>query len=337
MKGSVDKNICSVGLDLGSSSLKTIAIEKTSQGAKLLSFNIKDRLPEKEKKLTDQIQELFKEIKLRPTAMNISVPGQDTIVRFVDFPKMEKKDLANALSFEAEKYIPFDLDQVYMDHVILSEDEKTGQMKVLLAAAKKDPVDQLLRVAQKLDIIIGVIDSDPFATFNAFSYLNDLSGGVGYAFLDMGDAHVDILLSDGGEPGLIRQVKVGMADFRKAISKKLSVPETKAAQLLFNMPKDHKNDLGQVFRPVIASLVKEVKMSLSYFENKHSCVVENVFVSGGLSNQKDILQLIQTALDSELKVWDPFEKVELSKKVAREEVQYVSSQLAVSLGLALRD
>lgn len=330
------KKKTSVGLDIGSHSLKVVAVDISPEGEELVAYNLQKRLPQSSQPLEEQIKTIFDDTGISPEAVNLSVSGSDIIVRFVDFPKMDERQLANALSFEAEKYIPFNIDEVILDHIVLGDSEQPGQVRVMIAAARKNAINRLLDICQKLGLQPGVIDSDPFAVFNSFSMFNELPQDDGYAFIDMGYTKSDILLCRGIEPGLMRQIQVGGRDLVKAICKELAVPEEKAMKIKLGLFVDHAERAKEAYLPILENLAREIQLSMGYFENRYSCPIKRIFLSGGESKDKETLDFLKEVLNMELILWDPFEKMVLGDNISKEELPGHASQLVVGLGLALR-
>ncbi len=328
----------SVGLDIGSYSVKVVSMGKESGRNILSAYNIK-RIPvgQKGSKIENVIKETLDEIELHPESINLSISGPDVIVRFINLPKMSKQQLEGALSFEAEKYIPFDINEVVLDSIILGEGTESGQMQVLLAAAKRELVESVVHTAEKLDMAVNLLDISPFAVFNAFANSNQPDAESGTAFLHIGHSQTDVLVSIGGVPSFMRQIQIGGRDVTAAICKGMSISPEKAEESKLGIGDVDKDALLGATTPVLEDMIKEVQLSMGYFENRYNKNVKEVFCSGGMIYQAGVIEFLVEKLGIEVKQWNPIKGLDVTDTISREDVDSVAAQLAVSIGLAIRD
>ncbi|MBU1083801.1 MAG: type IV pilus assembly protein PilM [Candidatus Omnitrophota bacterium] len=326
-----------VGLDIGSYSLKVVSLEKRAETQTLRAYNIKS-VPWniKETELKKAIKELLKGAELSPSEVNLSLSGPDVIVRFVNLPKMKKDQLESALVYEAEKYIPFSVNEVVLDSIIIGEIQEHGQMKVLLAAAKRELVDARIRLLSELGIGINILDIAPFAVYNAFIRSHELPAEEVSAFLNIGHSQTDVLVFSDGMPCFMRQIQIGGKNITDLISRELSVSEDEAEKAKSVPDESLGDDVRAIQIQVIKEIVNELHLSFGYFENRYNKRVSKIYCSGGAVSQKDKIALIGKELGMDIKGWDPIGRIKLDETIPEEEILSVSPQLAVAIGLALR-
>ncbi len=327
----------SIGLDIGTYSIKVTSLETGSNGKTLTSYNVKTlpidiKSTQKEK----MIRETLEEIALKPEAVNLSVSGPDVIVRFIDLPNMTKDQLVNALVFEAEKYIPFNVNEVILDSIILGAAGDPSQMRVLLAAVKKDHVENLAKMMDNMGMRINCIDIDPFAMFNAYLNSVKVEEEESSAFLLIGHSTTDILISIGSIPCFMRQIQIAGRDITVAISKALSVPEEKAEKIKKEQDKESADRISQAMSGVLDDLIRELQLSFGYFENRFNRSIKTVFSSGGQVYQDGVLDYLSKKLGIEIRTWDPLKGITLDGSISGKDIESVSGMLAVSIGLSLR-
>jgi len=326
-----------IGLDIGNFAIKVTALMPRSDKPLLTAYNVKniplyDSKPAKVGKL---IKEALDEIDLSPNEVNLSISGSNVIVRFIDLPKMSKEQLENAMIFEAERYIPFSVNEVILDFLILDAPE-SGQMNVLLAAAKRDFVQSRIELLQKLGININILDISAFAGFNAFRSCNSLVEETGTAFLDLGHSQTNLLVTGGDIPRFMRVIQIGGKDITTALSEDLGVTLQEAEELKMGGARQDDEKVQQSTYAVLDELIKEIKLSFGYFENKYNGSIGNVYCSGGMIYQHGILEYLKQKMGTEFRTWNPIGGVEISDSLSREAIEPVSGQLAVSIGLGLR-
>jgi len=324
-----------VGLDIGNYSIKVVSILKDTSGRILTAYNIKNiPIGTKPGEAGKLVQEALGEVDIRSKEVNLSVSGSSVIVRFISLPKMSKEQLENAMIFEAEKYMPFSVNEVIMDFSIL-DDAAGGQMNVLLAAAKKDFIQSRIELLERLGLEISAIDVNAFALFNAFSVSNTFSGDKGTVFLDLGYSQTNILIVTKGVPRFMRLIQIGGKDIIDMLAEEAGITADKAEEQKLSDTSAEK--VQNCTTRVMDELVKEIKLSLDYFENKYNMAVGEIYCSGGLVYQKGLIEYLQEKLGNQLMIWDPLKGLDVAENLSRESIAPVASRLTACIGLALRD
>ncbi len=325
-----------VGLDIGNYAIKVVSLRKEGDKNILTAYNIKN-IPfgSKETDIKKLIAETFDEIDIHPEDVNLGFSGPSVIVRFIDLPKMNKDQLASALTFEAEKYIPFNVNEVVMDFIMLGDSTEMGKMKVLLAAAKKDLVESRVALMDELGMSINILDIDSLAAFNAFTIAHSVED-TGSAFFHFGHSQTDVLISVGKSPCFMRQVQIGGRDIDNAISKDMGVPMDKAEELRLKAEGEERERVDQSASSILDDIVREMQLSFGYFENRYGTSISNVYCSGGMMFQENTIKYLASKTGYELKRWNPVKGMNLADHISKEDIDKVGAQLAVSVGLALR-
>lgn len=332
-----DRNEAAIGLDIGSYSIKVTAVEKISGNNTLSAYNIKNTFLDAKNLTREQfVRETFDEIDLRPETVNLSISGPDVIVRFINLPKMSRDQLEGALTFEAEKYIPFNISEVILDFLILGDASEAGQMKVLLAAAKREPIREKAEMIERMGMTANLIDTDPFAMFNAFTESNSPIEDSGNVFLDLGHSQTNVLISIGVVPAFIRQIQIGGSDFTKALCDSMGITPEKAEELKMSSEEADIQKIMQATSSVFEDLIKEMQLSFGYFENRYNKSIGGVYSSGGMSCQSGVTGHLSEKLGIRVSNWDPLKNIEFSDNLSKQDIDLVAPQLAVSIGLALR-
>ncbi|MBF0217029.1 MAG: type IV pilus assembly protein PilM [Candidatus Omnitrophica bacterium] len=325
-----------IGLDVGSHSIKTVVVDTSKTKPVLSAYNVK-LVPSGKKKIPiDQlIKELFDEINIKPSEINLSISGGDVIVRFITLPRMDKASLEESMVFEADRYIPFNVNEVIMDFAIL-DDAGEGKMNVLLAAAKSDFVEGQLELFRKIGIRVNLMDINAFSVFNAFSMSNDIDPVQGTGFFDLGHSQTTVMIATGKMPRFMRVIQTGGKDITKAISEDMGVTQEEAENIKYDQPKGMEDKVARATSVVIDELVKEMQLSFSYFENKYGKGIDHIYCSGGMVYQKGVQNIIGEKLGLKVNGWDVLGGLSMADSLSREALSGVSSQLAAAIGLGLR-
>lgn len=331
--GSFASEKVSIGLNLGFSAVKLVRLRFHKDSPELCGFAIEHSQADME----DILRKLTQDVPSK--SVNISVSGQQAIIRYIDFPKMKPEELRQALKFEAQKHIPFPVSEVSIDGCILRDDLPDNKMKVLLAAVKKDLIEQRLKLLSAAGLSVNVIEIDSISLVNAFNYNyadDDKVKNKTVALLNIGSATSNLNIIENGLLAMSRDIAIGGNNLTQRIADSAGV-DFKAAEVL-KTGKDKKLDAKAVaaIEPVFAKLAQEVRTSFDYHESRSASSVEGIFISGGASLHPGINELFGTYLGLDVASWDPLRKLKVASTVDQEKLKSVSGQLAVAIGLGLR-
>jgi type IV pilus assembly protein PilM len=223
-----------------------------------------------------------------------------------------------------------------LDFLILGSAPEAGQMRVLLAASKREPVKAMIKTIENLGMTVNIMDTDPFAMFNTFIETKSPQEDAGSAFLDLGHSQTDVLITIGKLPCFMRQIQMGGKDITGAICDSLSVSPEKAENYKMGIGKMDKNIVTQATIQVLDNLVKEIQLSFGYFENRYNKGVSAIYCSGGMIYQEGVVGYLTEKLGVSVQKWNPTDGINISENLSKQDIDSVASQLAVSIGLALR-
>jgi type IV pilus assembly protein PilM len=338
-RGEPAKNKLSVGVDVGSHSIKVAVLGSSHGNPVLEAYNVRDFLPGegKQDNIGGSVREVLSEIDINIVKVNLSISGPDVIVRFITLPKMTKEQLDAALVFEAEKYIPFNIREVVLDSVILGDAAETGQMRVLLAAAKRDLIEERVRIFAEAGMKVNFVDISAFSCFNAFISSSVSASKSVTALLDMGHSQTSIVISIDGTPFFTRQIQVGGREIDTLIARNLSISPEKAAEFKQGKGDFDTTAVSGCIRKVLDDIIREIQLSFGYFEGTCNHSIETMYCSGGLLYAPGVFDHLVEKIGADVRKWDPFQKIKISSSISKEDLDSISLRLAVSAGLALRD
>ncbi len=289
-----------VGLDIGTSYLKVLMLVPQEHGDfELASFAIEPFEGERSKEtIARTIRRILDASDIRPHKVVSSVAGQSVVVRQVIFPNMSEEELKSALRYEAEKYIPFNINDVYLDAQVIDVEEAENKMKVLIVAAKKELIDEHLSYLKEAGLEAEVIDCDSIAVTNAFIFNNPgLGKAKTLALINIGASMTNVCILKDEILIFVRDIPIG-------------------AQSLEN-------------------LETQIRLSFDYYENQFGKGINGIYLSGGGSRQPGLEEHLKQAFGIEALAWNPSKNLAISPKISKEMLKDNLSQLAVCVGLAM--
>lgn len=332
------KEKISIGLDIGNYSIKYVKLAsgKGVSGYRLLDFGVHQLSGSGS---TGRLAQELNAVgaSLSEKSVNVSISGPSVVVRYILLPTMKKEELDSSMQFEAEKYIPFNINEVMLDHQIL-EPNVGGKMRVLLVAAKRDVVEERIKLIQQARMTVNIIDVDSFALINAFVLNNpdDPDSDTIKALLNIGENVSSVNIIKHGLSYFTRDFPIGGREITKAICDRLGMDAVRARGLK-HTPGSSGQEVMEATKPVLMSILDEVRLSLSYYENQFGSGADEVYLSGGSVNQQGFSQLFTDTLGLNCQLWDPAKALTLAKDISQVELDKVKHELPVAIGLALRE
>ncbi|MFC1706380.1 type IV pilus assembly protein PilM [Planctomycetota bacterium] len=335
-----------LGLDIGSSEIKAIEFQRGSGDAlSITAFAASPVNAPEETKFA--IKEVIRSGGFGTRRVVTSVSGRSVIVRYVTMLQMSRQDLQSAIRYEADKYIPFEVEEVQLDCQILEEDVGRGEgdqpeMKVLLVAVKKTMIEDHVALLRDCGLQPAVIDVDAFALGNAFESRasrthreREFDDKV-VALIDIGANKTNINIVKGKTSYFTREIYLAGNDFTEAVSRRLAIDTSEAEPLKLD-PRDRVGEVEEAILPTLEDLGNEIQLSFDYYENQFDKEVEEVYISGGSAKLPGLARTFEGNFDKPIIFWDPLENLQVrADRVDEKALRARSGQLAVTVGLASR-
>jgi type IV pilus assembly protein PilM len=334
LKEKFAKERFSFGLDIGSRAIKIAKLKFFKDTIELCDFDLFPFQLD-----LGGVLKKFKHSKDIPY-VNIGVCGPSTVIRNVDFPLMNKNELKKALKFEAQKHIPFSINEVNIDGHILRENLQDNKMLILIAAVKKELINQRIKLLEGAGLRINIIDFDSLALVNAFSYNyaqeEEVKNKV-IALLNIGSALSSLNILENGFPRLSRDIHIAGNNFTQKIAETFGLDVKTAEELKLSPDNERLNKVLASAETVLANLASEIRVSFDYYESQSTSSVVKIFLSGGGSQFTGLRDMLSNLLGIEVEYWDPLRQINLSNDINSEKAKSLCGQLAVAIGLALRE
>ena len=311
-----------VGLDIGSTSIKIIALgsRKGSGPRPIMAQNLVPLSEDQEADASEAIKSAMAALRLPVRTVNVGVSGQWVIMRVVEMPALKPAEVKQALPFEAQRYLPFNVQDVVIDGEVLGPADE-NKLWVLIVACKKELLERRIDWIRRAGLDLALIDVDALALANSFLEQSDGRKIEGTrAVLNVGARLANLVIFQGSIPYLVRDIPWGGEKLYRSIAEQLGV-EPLAINDQFVKGESTPELLGAV-KTASEALVTEVQLSFDYFENRFGHPPEEIFISGGLSQLSLFLDALKSHLTQAVNTWMP--------------VSGLSGQFAVAYGLALR-
>jgi len=336
-----------IGLDIGTSSIKLIEIEESKGGHRLKNFGIstlpKDAIVNgsivNHDAVVSSIQQILSNLKIKTKDVVASISGHPVIIKKITMPVATDEELEESIKFEAEQYIPFDLEEVNIDFQVLAvEEEKADQMNVMLVAAKKVMINDYTKVLSDAGLTPVILDIDVFALENAFEINYPLDEEQNAALIDVGASTININVIKGGLSAFTRDVFLGGNQITEDIQKQFGISFDEA-ETLKTSGDVNRDDFGgkEIVKQVCDNIASEIQKSLDFYSSTTYESVNKIYLSGGCAKIPFMKDIIEEKLNVSTEIIDCIRTVKYDENVFDPDyIKDISPLASVGIGLALR-
>jgi type IV pilus assembly protein PilM len=340
-----------VGLDIGSGAVKAVSLKKSRAGWSLVAAaevpvpvaGAHDSQSTQDAAVSETVNDVFEAMRLRRARVATALSGHAVIVKRLSLPSMSRAELAEAIPWEAEQYIPFDLNDVQIDYQVVnapSGDAAKTTVDVLLVAAKKERIEDRAALVAQSGRQPVVLDVEAFALANCYKVNYPERVDPLTALVHVGRTTTLVCLLEQGEPIFTRDIALGGQAHVDALmrdSATQGLDELAIRRILHGtLPSGVDADrVHTVLKDASTQLVREVRKSIEFF--KTSAPVERltrVILSGGAWEATGLVDLLTSEFSAPVDIFDPFRRVTRSARALGGES--VGPSYAVAVGLAMR-
>jgi type IV pilus assembly protein PilM len=334
-----------IGLDIGSGLIKIAVIDHGNGDPELTKVVITpllaDAIVEGEVMdpgiVTDAIRSAMEEAGVKSRGVVTAVGGRDVIIKKIQIERVKEQQARELMRWEAEQHVPFDMESVELDFQILDPEGDGMEMQVLLVAAKRELVENKMRMLTDAGIAPSIVDVDAFALHNAFelNHPDAMRGVVG--LVNIGHDVTNINVLDEGVPILTRDITVGTRRFREDLQRERGVSAEEAEQLLQGF--DRSPHLDAVIESRGEEIAVGVERAAAFLasSSRSASPLRVVFICGGGARVPGLADALGKRLRIPVELANPLAKLRVRDGALDSVVtDEVAPLLMLPIGLALR-
>ncbi len=343
-----------MAIDISSTGIKLVELGKTRAGYTLKSFAMvplpRDAIVENmiidSMAVSQGLVDALEQAKPSTRQVALAVSGNAVIIKNISLPLMSEFDLEAEIEIEADQHVPYDIDEVYLDFQILGENpDEPGQMDVVLAACKREIVDDYQLVLSEAGLTTKCVDCAVFALENASEMMGVFSSSPkeiadgeeeqAIGLINVGANLVNVNIIKSGKMAFVRDQFYGGQNLTEEIQKEHNI----SYQAAEAMKKERFHEVSpEALDRFYVGLTSEIVRSLDFYAANHGDhPVQHLSISGGCALLPDIATEIEQRLGISASVVNPFDHIKVNKR--KFDVDYLKREgaaLVVPVGLALR-
>jgi type IV pilus assembly protein PilM len=336
----------SIGLDIGSKTIKLVELEKVGEALALKSAGVVgykgmviDKMVEDKDfaELAGVLKKLFSDTKVSSKDVSVALPEAQVFTRAISFPLLTDQEVASAVKWEAEQYIPIPVAEAIIQHQII-ERRETGNppgVSVLLVASPRVLVEKYIKLLTMAGLNAVVVETELMALTRALAPANQTA-----ILIDFGAFSSDLAIVKNGQLTLSRSIPTAGDAFTRAIAQNLGVSLAQAEEYkkTYGFATNKlEGKVGGALDPIFGVVTSEIKKAISFYQSEQKGESPtSIVLSGGTSGMPDATGYLTKSLGIEVVIGNPFLKVQVDPQTAKSLSSY-APLYAISVGLALRN
>lgn len=342
------RNTLVVGIDIGSHAIKICQFKKNRESYQLLSLGsillpegaVDDGTLNDPEAVSIALSDLLKNLKIKNKKVGFSISGYSVIVKKIALEAMEDSLLENHIMAEAEQYIPFDREDVYLDYQDLkTTTDDNNRTEVMLVAAKKDVVQDYLDMLESLDLTPVLVDVDGFAFENSFELANPDVKNV--ALIDIGASKMSINILSNGISVVARDVVLGSQQLTDQIQDLLGIETEKAEAIKLGtiVVEDQIERIQQIYSSICTQWILEIKKSVDLYHANHPHQpLTKIVLGGGGAKVSGFKEFLEKETDLTVDIFTPFHGIQVNEKtIDPQYLKDIGPEMAIAAGIAIRE
>jgi type IV pilus assembly protein PilM len=346
-KSNSKKNL--VGLDIGSSSIKAVELQRKGNSYQLVNLGFENLQADtvvdgqimELNNVSNVITNIFNEHQIKTTRVAAGVSGHSVIVKNIVLPQMSEDELRESFSWHAEEHIPFDISDVNLDYQVTSRSSEA--LNVLMAACKSDKianVKQAIQLAGKQPV---VIDVDTFALQNCYELNYQPRTGDVVALLNIGASTMNINILNGTRSVFARDASVGGSQYTSLLQKELGLTfeQAEAVKRGYPLPDGiEARPIQPIIETVSDILALEIRKTMDFYRataEEGDEAIQKILVAGGSSKRPGLPEYLAKRFEISVELFDPFRQIAVDgRKFDPDYMREIVPDMAIAVGLALR-
>lgn len=336
----------SVGLDIGSKTIKVVELARDGgkfrlKAAGAVAFTGLELQHLSEEKdfatLALAVKKLFHDAKISSKDITIALPESLVFTRTLRFPLLTDQEVASAVKWEAEEYIPIPLNEAIVQHQIL-ERRETGtppQVLVLLVAAPRVLVEKFVKVVNMAGLNCINVETELLSLTRSLAPVDQTA-----MIIDFGAQSTDLAITKNEQLVLSRSIQTAGEAFTRAVAQYLGVANAQAEEYKRTYglsPEQLEGKVGSALEPVFKVVSEEIKKVIHFYQiEEKGQAPTTLILSGGTAGLPGLAPTLTKLLGLEVLIGNPFIKISVDAETAKNLASY-APLYSIAVGLAMRN
>lgn len=337
-----------IGLDIGTSTIKLVEVERKGRKFVLKNFgyvptppgsitngNINDSAS-----LSIAIEQLLQQTGTKSKKAAVGLSGSSVITKKISIPRIDESLLPDQLKWEAEQYIPFDVSEINLGyHILRNVPAPAEQMNILLVGAKRELVSKYVEVVEGAGLSCTVVDVSGFAMANCYEANYGVLTGEVVGLLSMGASFTQFVILEHGEVTFSREILFGGNNYTQEIQKaaNVNIEEAEALKISASQGQPVPQEVSEAIKQTNEVAAEEVRRVLDFLMTTSTDIaITKFYATGGAMASPGLLESFKTVLSVPVETLNCFQTIKYDKSFGDDYIQQIGPFVSTGVGLSMR-
>ena len=281
------------------------------------------------------LKDVMKESNIVTKDAVVAIPATSSFVTTLSFPVIPRKEIEEAIPYEARKYIPISISEVVLDWEIFDQQNNEDKVEVLLVAVPREMIEKLKRIATLANINLKALEVETFSLVRSL-VVND---STPTAIINLGSQSTTICMVDKGKLKVSHNLSRGSQELTNALQRGMGIDKDRAESIKKDTglsDKPEEKEITSISSPLVDVLFAEIERMISMQNRKTSRKIQKINLTGGGSNLKGIVDYASIKLGLEVTKGNPFSRL-VTPAFLQPVLRELAPSFSVAVGLALHE
>lgn len=347
----------SLGIDVGTSSIRVVELRRRAQTYRLLNYGEaglsfiketpfrvykRDTLLLSNKKIAGAINTICREAGVQTKDVSFSIPDYCSFSTSFELPPMSKEEIPEAVNYEVRPYVPLPLSEITLDWSIVEGEIGRTRLKLLVVAIPNDVISQYQEIAHLSNLNLRFLEPEIFSLARALIRDKGKGEKKAISLIDIGARSTTCSILEKGALKMSHTCSIAGNELTELIARSLNIDYNKAEELknkfglLLNQSgKAEKKDVRKILVPLIDSILGETKKVFRDFYQSEGKEVEKIVLAGGVALMPGLKEYFSAELKKETILADPFSGI-TCPTILSKSLKKMGPSYAIAVGVALK-
>ena len=334
------------GLDIGTTGLRVVQVTNNPKNRSLLKYGtapVDSKVSQSDskadqQKLAEKIRGMLTSTGITTKNVAVGLPSQRVFTTVVDIERLEQKEMAKTIHYQADSLIPTPAAESKIDWAIIGDSPAaTNKVEVLLTSVTNEYVESRLDLIESIGLNVVAFEPDNLALTRSLIVPEATEPQM---VLDIGSKSTDLVITMNGAPRLTRSIPTGSEAIIKAAVQNLNIDDKQASEFVFKFGLSENKLEGQVYHAIIGTidlLMTDIGKSIKFFQTRYKNTnISRIVMTGGASSLPEFPLYIANKTGIDVEIGNAWRNIVYDQS-RQNELMAVSNHFGVAAGLAERD
>lgn len=285
--------------------------------------------------IMELLKDLLAESEVTAREAVVGLPANSSFITLISFPRISRKEIDEAMPYEARKYVPIPIAEVVLDWDVFEGESEEDTVEVLLVAVPREIVDKVKRAIAGAGYEVRGLELETFSVIRSLIGQDQASTAI----VNLGHHTTSLSVVDRGRLRLSHIINRGSQEQTKALERGLGINTERAEKIKREVglsERIEEREISSILTPLVEVLLADIERAISIYNRKAPRKVQKINLTGGGAKLKGLVDYTSNKLGLETTRGNPFARI-VTPPVMQPVIREIGPSFSVAVGLAMRE